>query len=101
MDYLTPKQILIYNYLKSGPLTASEIIKRIHITKRDLRNEINDMRKKGVPVISGNFGYAIAKSRAEIEKTIRRLRSEVKDIGEIISALSSTEVYTNEHFGDN
>jgi biotin operon repressor len=92
MEYLTEQQTMIYNALRNEVLNAEGLCRKLRINRRELRAEVNDMRKKGVPVISGNYGYALAKSKEEINRTVKRLRSEVNDINEIILALQNAEV---------
>ena len=86
---LNSNQKMILCALRSADraLTAKEICQRTGVDARQLREEVRDMRMQGIPIISGNFGYAIASDKRQMLKCIRRIKAQVKDMNATISAM--------------
>lgn len=91
-EQLSPNQHAVLNALHSAgrPLTARELEQRTGMHQRQLRDEVRSMRKKGVPIASGNYGYLLASRQSDILQTILRLKSHAQEEKEIVSALLQT-----------
>jgi len=86
---LNNNQIMILNVLQIAgrPLTAKEIKNCTGINDRTLREEVKDLRRKGMPVVSGNYGYKMAEYKSEMIRAINRIKSQVKDMNATVSAM--------------
>ena len=86
---LNNNQIMILNVLQIAgrPLTAKEIGRRTGINDRTLREKVQDMRLKGFPVVSGNYGYKMAEHKSEMIKAINRIKSQIKDMNTTVNAM--------------
>ena len=69
-------------------ITAKEFRQKIGISPRDLRAEIADLRKQGVIIDSGNYGYRLARTRKEADRCIARLRAQANSIMDVADAMS-------------
>lgn len=91
-EQLNHNQHAILNALEAAgrPLTAKDLEQRTGMHQRQLRDEVRSMRKKGMPIASGNYGYLLARRRSDIQYTILRLQSHAQEEKEIVSALTQT-----------
>lgn len=86
---LNSRQIIILNALHTAgrPLTAKEIKQRTGINDRTLREEVQDLRFRGYPVVSGNYGYKLAEYKSEMQRAINRIQSQVRDMNATAAAM--------------
>lgn len=80
----------VYNVLGIGVEHAKkrgEITGLTGYNAREIRLAVNDLRGNGYPICSGDEGYWIAKNAEEVDRTIRRLLSEARNIQEVINCL--------------
>ena len=70
-----------------------EIGKRFLISGRDIRRIVKSLREKGEPICSDcHHGYYYAKSRDEINKTLRGLNEHVNGVAGTIADLRNAEL---------
>ena len=54
---------------------------------KHLRNIVSNLRQDGVPICSSTYGYWYSKDPADVEKTLRRLEGQVKNMNISIMGL--------------
>ena len=92
----------IAEYLKAfcmgeqSAVTSRTLEGAFHIRGPDLRRSINRLRGKGVPICSFDSGYYYAETEAELQRTVRQLRSRIKKIAHAERGLTKAL----EAFGD-
>lgn len=72
----------IYDLINLGEncaVSASTICQYIHASERTLRNHIRAMRRAGIVIVSGNSGYWLPETAAELQRYIERTESGAKD----------------------
>lgn len=79
------------NLFEAG-ITAKKLQKLVNLTPRQIRLLVNELRKDGKPVASGNFGYKIARTSEEVNQVMSRLVSQVDEMQEIIGRLQVTYI---------
>lgn len=62
----------------------------LHISGNDLRMLVNRLRRKGVPIASGQHGYFYAATAAEVYTTIRQLKGMVSGLDAAIRGLEDS-----------
>ena len=72
-------------------LTAADFRVILGITPRTLRLEIAELRKQGLIIDSGNYGYKIAKTQKEAERCIARLRATAYSILDVTDAMNKNK----------
>jgi biotin operon repressor len=82
------EQIVCILHKADDWVTAKEFQRKIQISPRELRNEVADLRKQGLVIDSGNYGYKIAKSQQEAERCIARLRATANSILDVTDAMN-------------
>ena len=65
---------------KSNAILSAELQKKFNCSGRDIRNMVNEMRIRGVPICICNNGYYYAESVEDIESTIAQLGSRIRGI---------------------
>ena len=70
--------------------SAERISMMMGITERKLREHVHEQRMQGVPILSGDRGYKLAKDYSEIEETIRRIEAHSLSQLEMCRALKKT-----------
>lgn len=63
----------------------------------DLRNIINNLRGKGIPICSSSKGYFFAETEEELDRTSRQLLSRIKKIAHAERGLNKAKLV---HFPD-
>lgn len=69
-------------------VTAREFRRKIGISPRNLRLEVAELRKQGLIIDSGNYGYRIAKTQKDAERCIARLRAQAYSILDVTEAMN-------------
>ena len=85
-------QTNILNYIKAHPgCKAHEICEYMKIDGSALRKEIRTMRREGLPICSGGFGYEYNKDKFQrtIENLHKRAMSQLKTIRQYKKVLLS------------
>lgn len=84
---ITQEQIVSILHQADDYVTANEFQRRIHISPRELRYEVAELRRQGLIIDSGNYGYRIAKTQRDAERCIARLRAAANSIIEVTNAM--------------
>lgn len=72
---------------KEKPYKAYVICHHVGGNARSLRQDVNELRKAGVPIISGDFGYMYTQNTELIERCISRLTATALNTLEISNCL--------------
>ena len=57
------------------------------VSAKELRDQVNALRREGVPIASDLNGYFYAKTEAEVRMTIRHMRNRLSGISAAITGL--------------
>lgn len=74
------REEILWNYLKRHcrgrrrEETGAELARRLEISGNELRQEVNLLQRRGLPVGSSRTGYFCAVAAGEVYSTIRQLR---------------------------
>lgn len=88
---ITQEQIVNILHQADDCVTANEFQKKIGISPRQLRLEVSELRKQGLIIDSGNYGYSIAKTQKDAERCIARLRATAYAILDVTDAMSASK----------
>lgn len=72
-------------------MQAKDIVEILGGTARQLRLEVHSMRREGIPIISGDFGYMYTEDPAKIDKCMARLMSTANNIISSVDRLKATK----------
>lgn len=81
------EQIVSILHQADDYVTAKEFQRKIGVSPRQLRAEVSELRKQGLIIDSGNYGYSIAKTQKEAERCIARLRAAANFIIDVTNAM--------------
>lgn len=85
---ITQERIVGILHRSDDYVSAREFQKKMGISPRQLRYEISELRKQGLIIDSGNYGYRIAKTQKEAERCIARLRAQAYSILDVTDAMN-------------
>ena len=80
-EKLTPREEKVAVYLKRNCVGRCNAIQScaletaLHMSGNDLRNVVNRLRRKAVPIASGRCGYYYAATAGEVYMTIQQLQT--------------------------
>jgi hypothetical protein len=57
------------------------------VSGKELRDQVNALRRDGIPIASDQSGYFYAKTETEVRMTIRHMRNRISGISAAISGL--------------
>ena len=81
--------LALYHKGEVNAVTSRELECSFQMRGSELRREINALRGDGIPICSFEGGYYYAATAEELERTIRQLRSRIKEIAFAERGLSS------------
>ena len=81
------KYLKIFCNGKNGVKTSEEIERATGVSEKTLRSCVNRLRRKGIPIGSGQDGYFYATTAGEVYATIRFLQNMVRTILAAIEGL--------------
>lgn len=76
---------------KEKAFKANVICHHIGGNARSLRQDVNELRKAGVPIISGDFGYMYTENPHKLERCIARLNATAYNTYMAANALQATK----------
>lgn len=88
---ITQERIVSILHKADDFVTAREFRRKIGISPRELRLEIAELRKQGLIIDSGNYGYRIAKTQKQAERCIARLRAQAYSILDVTDAMNNNK----------
>lgn len=100
-EKLTPREEKVAAYLKCNcygrrnARRSSELETTLHMSGNDLRNVVNRLRRKTIPIASGRCGYFYAETAGEVYLTIQQLQTMDKGLLAAIYGL----ILSMDHFG--
>ena len=86
---LLAEHIRLYHSGRINAITARDL--RQFGTPRDIRHLVNAARKDGFRICSGNSGYFYSKNPEDLNHTINRLESQIREQLEIVQALKKSK----------
>lgn len=76
-----------YHTDEKRAIKARELCVLFNLTEKQLRNVVSGLRQDGEAVCSSSYGYWYSKDPEDIEKTLRRLEGQVKNMNISIAGL--------------
>ncbi|GKH50337.1 hypothetical protein CE91St46_14480 [Eubacteriales bacterium] len=92
VDYLRE-----YHTSENKAIKGRELCELFNLHSKQVRNIVSDLRQDGEPICSSNYGYWYSKELDDIDRTIKRLSEQVKNMSRAIEGLQKAkEVAQNE-----
>ncbi len=76
-----------YHHGAENAAISRELEHTFHVSGKELRDQVNALRREGVPIASDQNGYFYAKTEAEVRMTIRHMRNRISGISAAITGL--------------
>ena len=76
-----------YHHGAEHAVISRELEHTFRVSGKELRDQVNALRREGVPIASDQNGYFYAKTEAEVRMTIRHMRNRVSGISAAITGL--------------
>ncbi|MDD3672764.1 MULTISPECIES: hypothetical protein [Clostridia] len=76
-----------YHHGAEHAVTSQELEHTFRVSGKELRDQVNALRREGVPIASDQNGYFYAKTEAEVRMTIRHMRNRISGISAAITGL--------------
>ncbi len=81
------KHLRRYHHGAENAVISRELECTFHVSGKELRDQVNALRREGVPIASDQNGYFYAKTEAEVRLTIRHMRNRISGISAAITGL--------------
>ena len=81
------KHLRRYHHGAEHAVISRELEHTFRVSGKELRDQVNALRREGVPIASDQNGYFYAKTEAEVRLTIRHLRNRISGISAAITGL--------------
>ena len=76
-----------YHHGAENAVISKELERSFGVSGKELRDQVNALRREGVPIASDQNGYFYAKTEAEVRLTIRHMRNRISGISAAITGL--------------
>ena len=76
-----------YHHGAENAVISRELECTFHVSGKELQDQVNALRREGVPIASDQNGYFYAKTEAEVRLTIRHMRNRISGISAAITGL--------------
>ena len=76
-----------YHHGAENAVTSRTLERIFRVSGKELRDQVNALRREGIPIASDQSGYFYAKTKAEVRLTIRHMRNRISGISAAISGL--------------
>ena len=76
-----------YHHGAENAVISRELECTFRVSGKELRDQVNALRREGVPIASDQNGYFYAKTEAEVRLTIRHMRNRIAGISAAITGL--------------
>lgn len=76
-----------YHHGAEHAVLSKELERSFGVSGKELRDQVNALRRDGVPIASDQNGYFYAKTKAEVRMTIRHMRNRIAGISAAIIGL--------------
>lgn len=85
-----------YHNTENKAIKGRELCELFNLHSKQVRNLVNVMRQNGEPICSSNYGYWYSHNPDDLDRTIKRLDEQVKNMSFAIEGLyKAKEVITN------
>ena len=87
------QKVQLAQHLRQYDLVSEYAVSRryqectFHVSGKELQDQVNALRREGVPIASDQNGYFYAKTEAEVRLTIRHMRNRISGISAAITGL--------------
>jgi len=68
-------------------VTSKTLEIKFSVSGKELRDQVNALRREGIPIATDQSGYFYAKTETEVRMTIRHMRNRISGISAAISGL--------------
>ena len=75
---------------KTHAVSGERLQRAVHISEKELRKQVNLLRREGVPIASGQSGYYYAATAGEVYGTIRYLKKLRAGLDAAIAGMEAT-----------
>jgi len=79
-----------YHFGEGGAVTSRELEVAFSIRGKEVRDTVNRLRRKGVPIASSASGYFYAATEREVRATIAHMTHRISDIAAAIRGLNQS-----------
>jgi len=76
-----------YHHGAEHAVLSKELERHFGVSGKELRDQVNALRREGIPIASDQNGYFYAKTEAEVRMTIRHMRNRISGISAAIIGL--------------
>ena len=76
-----------YHHGAENVVTSRMLEEIFRVSGKELRDQVNALRRDGIPIASDQSGYFYAKTETEVRMTIRHMRNRISGISAAISGL--------------
>lgn len=84
-----------YHTSENKAIKGREICELFNLHSKQVRNIVSDLRKDGEPICSSNYGYWYSKAPEDLDRTIRRMAEQVKNMSLAIDGLQKAKEATD------
>lgn len=88
----------LLNLKHRGNIKAPVLAQELGISEATLRDHVKDLRRKGIPIKSGSFGYGFARDIEDIQDTLKHLKSRAKS--ELVTIMRLEKNFVNPNSQD-
>lgn len=74
------EELMLSHKGKDKAITSRSIEATLHCKGTDVRQMVNELRSKGIPICSCQKGYFYAESKEDIRETVAHLNSRMKSM---------------------
>lgn len=89
VDYLRD-----YHTSENKAIKGRELCELFNLHSKQVRNIVSDLRQAGEPICSSNYGYWYSKEPDDLDRTIKRLSEQVKNMSRAIDGLQRAKEVT-------
>lgn len=76
-----------YHHGAENAVTSKTLENKFCVSGKELRDQVNALRRDGIPIATDQSGYFYAKTETEVRVTIRHMRNRISGISAAISGL--------------
>lgn len=80
-----------YYTSENKAIKGRELCELFNLHSKQVRNIVSDLRQDGEPICSSNYGYWYSKDPDDLDRTIKRLSEQVKNMSRAIAGLQKAK----------
>lgn len=85
-----------YHTSENKAIKGRELCELFNLHSKQVRNIVSDLRQDGEPICSSNCGYWYSKEPDDLDRTIKRLSEQVKNMSRAIEGLKKAKEDTED-----